>query len=1108
MPYLGSSSDEIAGALRKLGGDLERIGFQMKKANTPAEVEALRAQMHLRIKGTMDDARNWAKDDLRAEYNKAYDRGAGAKITKPKADQQAGYVLRQKALASVNRMDKEAKSWADDKAKATLGAKGAQIAKDRAETLRKQIPGLTGADKAKAISQLEKLNSQAEHLTKAIPSTGDKPTIGYFKKGRGNRDVYSREPWDHYVNMATGTIHQRVTNVGLLRGARKNRPSAYFIVSDGDDCGWTQHSDPEKANGKVVTAEEALKYPIAHPNCTRSFDETDKKGARAAKAAKAARDKKIAQAVAAKLAEDKKAKAKKAAKAAVTVAKVGTALYNSQALRIIAGGLYDNRADLPAVLQPVVAKWAKFSTKEEFAISQVGSKISKEIAVDNLRNRVMAETNASLKARALENAADDAIVNIGDTSARILGLTKETEYGKVISALDDYTDYVAHARASALPWYENLKDAGIRTEARAALDGVRAVGASDYLGSLKPTGPFDAVGQSIGVLRKIIEEDPHRLAKAAVGDIAQSVDPLSWARVNMGKFRFMVGTHSAERRRFAETLFEQVSDSRRYAPEDVAYFRDVLGKTIDGSERLTKQDLVDLLTPRVTYNPTGGLFSATVGLERGNLVPVFRMYPPGAIGKIFSLDSRLRAGAFTRIMQDIQRGELGAGLLKENGARGLDDLTEYLKTIRDEETITNINIWRNGPVVGNVRLWGNTVDSVGLKIKPDQEWFRATARWYRFEERFMGYDADGNPMFSDSKLGSLFSNVAFLPNRAGSLVVNARDKVVQDIIVAFHRWSGNALEVARQLGIPYRTVHEALDAWRAGASEQVSRAFDSAAERAKYLARVMDRVAGDDRSRIHGFRDLLDYTKNVWNDPETFSYQESVYKSAATKNLTGFSGAESIAKGDLNFFTTVFEHEFPGVRVPGIAITDDAAMGDGALMQYRYSTGNIESYSNAFTDAGWKTLESMHRKMRSIGHLNPNATGRMAKLWHESTHHLLNQLSPTEYRSLWKRITALEELPIKGLDQSVGIEGTARLTRLNLAKDHEGINRIVNEWIKINPRRKQQSTMEQFITQKFGRYAATDPEEWLSEMVAERMTALHPDPLTIKVFEFIKDALR
>ena len=41
-------------------------------------------------------------------------------------------------------------------------------------------------------------------------------------------------------------------------------------VSDGSECGWSSHSDTRKANGLVVTIEEAAAYPTSHPNCVRN----------------------------------------------------------------------------------------------------------------------------------------------------------------------------------------------------------------------------------------------------------------------------------------------------------------------------------------------------------------------------------------------------------------------------------------------------------------------------------------------------------------------------------------------------------------------------------------------------------------------------------------------------------------------------------------------------------------------------------------------------------------------------------------------------------------------------------------------------------------------
>jgi hypothetical protein len=40
---------------------------------------------------------------------------------------------------------------------------------------------------------------------------------------------------------------------------------------DGDDCGWTSHDDPDKADGTIRTLDEASDYPLPHPNCVRGW---------------------------------------------------------------------------------------------------------------------------------------------------------------------------------------------------------------------------------------------------------------------------------------------------------------------------------------------------------------------------------------------------------------------------------------------------------------------------------------------------------------------------------------------------------------------------------------------------------------------------------------------------------------------------------------------------------------------------------------------------------------------------------------------------------------------------------------------------------------------
>jgi hypothetical protein len=44
----------------------------------------------------------------------------------------------------------------------------------------------------------------------------------------------------------------------------------HVTIFDGAACGWLDHEDPDKANGKVVSVDEFEANPYAHPNCVRS----------------------------------------------------------------------------------------------------------------------------------------------------------------------------------------------------------------------------------------------------------------------------------------------------------------------------------------------------------------------------------------------------------------------------------------------------------------------------------------------------------------------------------------------------------------------------------------------------------------------------------------------------------------------------------------------------------------------------------------------------------------------------------------------------------------------------------------------------------------------
>jgi hypothetical protein len=60
-------------------------------------------------------------------------------------------------------------------------------------------------------------------------------------------------------------------NYAATEGYRESGLVESVQVYDGPDCGWTEHDDPDLADGSTRTLEEAEEYPLSHPHCQRAF---------------------------------------------------------------------------------------------------------------------------------------------------------------------------------------------------------------------------------------------------------------------------------------------------------------------------------------------------------------------------------------------------------------------------------------------------------------------------------------------------------------------------------------------------------------------------------------------------------------------------------------------------------------------------------------------------------------------------------------------------------------------------------------------------------------------------------------------------------------------
>jgi hypothetical protein len=60
-------------------------------------------------------------------------------------------------------------------------------------------------------------------------------------------------------------------NLAATEGYRESGLVEMVEVYDGPDCGWTEHDDPDLADGSTRTLDEADEYPLSHPHCQRAF---------------------------------------------------------------------------------------------------------------------------------------------------------------------------------------------------------------------------------------------------------------------------------------------------------------------------------------------------------------------------------------------------------------------------------------------------------------------------------------------------------------------------------------------------------------------------------------------------------------------------------------------------------------------------------------------------------------------------------------------------------------------------------------------------------------------------------------------------------------------
>lgn len=69
-----------------------------------------------------------------------------------------------------------------------------------------------------------------------------------------------------FAAQAATTANRGAVNTGVL-----DLGVEWFECTDGPECGFVSHEDPDHASGTLRSADEAAAYPIAHPGCIRQW---------------------------------------------------------------------------------------------------------------------------------------------------------------------------------------------------------------------------------------------------------------------------------------------------------------------------------------------------------------------------------------------------------------------------------------------------------------------------------------------------------------------------------------------------------------------------------------------------------------------------------------------------------------------------------------------------------------------------------------------------------------------------------------------------------------------------------------------------------------------
>lgn len=145
------------------------------------------------------------------------------------------------------------------------------------------VGGLTGEDPAllsllsRAATRLTAVNDATREAVREALQEGISRGYSDFQIARGvPEDAFPglRDVIEETYRGRADTVARTELAISSQEAAtdRYARAGVNLVeVLDGPGCGWTEHADPDVANGSLRSLDQAAQFPIAHPNCVRVF---------------------------------------------------------------------------------------------------------------------------------------------------------------------------------------------------------------------------------------------------------------------------------------------------------------------------------------------------------------------------------------------------------------------------------------------------------------------------------------------------------------------------------------------------------------------------------------------------------------------------------------------------------------------------------------------------------------------------------------------------------------------------------------------------------------------------------------------------------------------